>query len=284
MPEPTVSVIIPSLKGGERGPIARDVQGQTVQAQEVQLVVGVSPSGRARNVGARRASGDVLVFLDDDVRLGHERVLEAMVALLDDDGVGMVGAAQLLPADSTAFQRAAGRQIARSRSPVVSVVTDSDMVTTACCAVRRSTFWELGGFNEQIPRGVDPEMRARVRRRGLRIVVAPRAWFYHPMPDGLLTLCGVFFRNGWQSAEAAKQMPSAALDTPDGHAGAPAVARSPVYRWRRHAVRAVCDLARLRWVALASQLAYAAGFAGYHARLRLTGGWSAAGLGKAPKP
>ncbi len=283
MCRPTVSVIIPSLVDREPEQLVQDVQAQTLSAQEVHVVTGVSPSGRARNLGAGRASGDVLVFLDDDVRLGHERVVENMIMLLKDERIGMVGAAQLLPPDSSAFQRAAGRQIPRSCSPVVPVATESDMVTTQCCAFRRSFFWELGGFNEQIPRGVDPEMRIRVRNRGLRIIVAPHAWFFHPMPDSLLALCRMFLRNGRQSAEATWLMPSAAVDTPDGH-GAAVVARSPLYRAGRHVVRMVTALATLRWIGAIAQFAYLAGYVCRWTQLRLAGRRSAAApVGRVPK-
>ncbi len=224
------------------------------------MIKGVSPSGLARNTGARRASGDVLVFLDDDVRLGHERVLEAMIALLEDPGIGMAGAAQLLPSDSSAFQRAAARQIPRSRSAVVSVATDSDMVTTGCCTIRRALFWELGGFNEHIPRGVDPEMRHRVRSKGLRIVVAPHAWFYHPMPISVLMLCQTFFRNGQHSAETTRLAPWAALETPDGHIARFVRRRGRLYRMGRHIGRFLLDLAILRWIDAVAEVSYLAGY------------------------
>lgn len=258
----SVSIIIPSWKGRANTNLdllARDIDEQTLQPLEVHVIEAVAPLGLARNVGARRASGDVLVFLDDDVRLGHERVLEALVGLLEDPQIGMVGASQLLPPDSSPFQRAAGRQIPRSASPVVRVATDSDMVT-ACFAIRRALLWELGGFNEDMIRGADPEMRFRVRGRGFRLVVAPNAWFYHPMPSSLIALCRLFFRNGRQSLESVRRAPWAALENPDGHAATFVVRRSTPYRVGRHVVRFLTNLLTLRWIGAVAQCSYLAGY------------------------
>lgn len=238
-----------------------DLERQTLRPFEVHVVRDVCPSGRARNEGAHRARGEVLVFLDDDVRLGHERVLETMVWCLQTvDRAGMVGAAQLLPPGSTWFQRAAARQIPRSTSPVVTVPTDSDMVVTACCAIRRDLFWELGGFREDIPRGVDPEFRHRLRQAGWRTVVVPNAWFYHPMPAGLLDLCRTSYRNGRQSARAVRKAPDLALENPDGHLSRFQERRTGPYRAARHALRLVQRLVTFQWVGLAAQVSYLAGY------------------------
>ena len=263
MVEAAISVIIPSAerrRSDNLDLLLRDLEVQTIRPREVHVIKGVSPSGRARNIGARRALGDVLVFLDDDVRLGHKGVLESIVSLLRDPGIGMVGAAQLLPPGSSTFQRAAACQIPRCCSPVVAVITDSDMVTTACCAMRRTLFWELGGFNERIPRGVDPELRYRTRGRGLRIVVAPSAWFYHPMPTTPRELCLMFFRRGQQSAEALRRVPHAALENPNGHVAIFVSRRSTSYRVARHIGRLVLGLLMLRWVGIAAQVSYLAGY------------------------
>ncbi len=282
MANPSVSVIIPSADGSRMGNVdllVHDLETQTLRPREALVIKGISPNGLARNTGARRASGEVLVFLDDDVRLGHERLLEGMVGLLEDQRIGMVGAAQLLPPDSSPFQRAAGRQIPRSHSPIVDVVTDSDMVTTQCCAMRRVVFWDLGGFNDHIPRGVDPEMRYRVRRKGLRIVVAPRVWYYHPMPANLKSLCRMYFRNGHQSAEAVWRMPSAALENPDGHVAKFVAHRSALYRVGRHVGRFFLRLLMLRWIGGVSQGVYLVGYIWRWAQLCRSRGRA---LGRAP--
>jgi GT2 family glycosyltransferase len=219
----TVSVIIPSGDGSRDRNLAllqSDLQAQTCLPNEVEIVRGIAPNGHARNVGVERTTGEILVFLDDDIRLGTSDILRSFVEhLTADPGLGMVGTAQLLPPGSTPFQVRCAHQISRSQSPVVERLTESDMVTTQCCAMRRAVLAQVGGFHGQIIRGVDPELRYRVRQAGYRIAVIPKAWHYHPMPVTVRALLRMAWRNGTASAYARRHFPAAVLFNPDGHVG-----------------------------------------------------------------
>jgi len=223
-------------------------------------VRGISPNGRARNAGVAKTTGNILVFLDDDVRLGTPDILRSFVDhLTSDPRLGMVGTSQLLPTDSTPFQRRCARQISRSESAVVETLTDSDMVTTQCCAMRRTVLTEVGGFHDQIIRGVDPELRHRTRQAGYRVVVIPQSWHYHPMPRSLKALLRMAWRNGAASAYARKHFPEAVLFNPEGHV-ADFEARSPLAsRALRNVGRLLLDIVRGRWYATAYGLIYAGG-------------------------
>jgi len=56
-----------------------DLERQTVQDFEIIMPIGIKPNGKARNEGVRKAKGRYLVCVDDDVRLGHERVIENLL-------------------------------------------------------------------------------------------------------------------------------------------------------------------------------------------------------------
>src|SRR5260370_37141998 len=200
----TVSVIIPAGDVSRDRNLAflrADLQAQTCPPDEVEMVRGVSPNGHARNVGVERTSGDILVFLDDDVRLGAPDILRSFVDHLSaDSSLGMIGTSQLLPPGSTPFEVRCAQQISRSQCPVVETLTESDMVTAQCCAIRRAVLAQVGGFHSQIIRGVDPELRHRVRQAGYRIAVVPGAGHYHPMPRSLRGLLRMAWRNGAASA------------------------------------------------------------------------------------
>ncbi|MFN7182512.1 MAG: glycosyltransferase family 2 protein, partial [Planctomycetota bacterium] len=77
---PLVSIIIPSLYFDQRNEnihnLIKDIENQTLKDIEIIFVIGDNRQGRAINTGAKIASGDILVILDDDTRLGNNKVIE----------------------------------------------------------------------------------------------------------------------------------------------------------------------------------------------------------------
>lgn len=190
------------------------IQRQTFTNYEIHLITGVAPQGRAINRGASEARGDILVILDDDSTLADETVLETLVRVIDQDRtIGMAGASIVIPADANTFQRRAARQFPRFNTPVVDCVTDSDFACHGCCAIPKAVFWKVGGEREDIIRGLDPDLRVRLRRAGYRVVLAPRARIHHPLPDTWGKLMRQFYRNGFGSAYAQKFQPDSVYDT-----------------------------------------------------------------------
>jgi len=202
---PQVSIVIPSLSGQFR-PLETSIRRQSFRDYEICPVVGVKPSGRARNVGARGAKGDILVFVDDDAVLGDEDTLANLVEPLPEDHtIGVTGASRLIPPDSSWFQCWVAREVPRIQHPIVEepLETNPDpergyycQVTATCCAMRREVFEELDGFNEELIRGVDTEFFVRLRRRGYRIILAPNTWVWHPAPATLPSLLRKHFLYG----------------------------------------------------------------------------------------
>lgn len=228
-----IAVIIPSGSSHRAESLKlllEDIQNQTLVPQQVEVVYGVFPSGLARNLGASRCQADIYFFIDDDVRLGSPDLFKTMCDCLSQPDIGMVGAAQLLPQGSSAFQFDCARQIPRSQSDIVNEVTDSDMVTTACCAVRGADFHKLKGFHESLPRGVDPEFRQRIRANRQRVCVAPRSWYYHPMPKTWSELLRMAYRNGASSAYVQRHYPDLVFFNPEGHVSN--FEAQPVFRQR----------------------------------------------------
>ena len=257
----TISIVIPSgdnSRSQNLDLLVVDLKAQTLPPSEIEIVRGIAPNGRARNVGAAKTTREILVFLDDDVRLGTPDILRSFVDHLSaEPTLGMVGTSQLLPPHSTSFQRRCARQISRSESPVVDTLTDSDMVTTGCCAMRRAVLEEVGGFHDQIIRGVDPELRQRIRAAGYRIAVIPQAWHYHPMPHSLPALLRMAWRNGAASAYARRHFPDTVLFNPEGHV-AEFDARPPLAsRVLRNAGLLLSDTMRGRWYGTLDGLTYA---------------------------
>lgn len=182
--DPKVSVIIPSLDGYRDGNVPRlleDLKRQTFQDFEVHVIKGVKPLSRARNEGARISNGEILVFIDDDIRLDSPEVIENLVKVFGEyENIGMAGASIRTPPDSTWFERRSIREIRRGEFPVVEEVVDSDMAGGCGMAIPRELYFEVGQQHEGLIRGEDGEFRHRLKALGYRVVIAPNTWSYHP--------------------------------------------------------------------------------------------------------
>lgn len=261
---PLVSVIVPSLdgyRGGNLVGLLEDLAHQTLDDLEALVVRGVRPNGRARNVGAARARGRYLVFIDDDVRLGHRDVLANLVAALEaEPRLGLVGPSQLPPPEATPFQRSVVRQLPRMAFPVVDRLTDTDMVTHMCLAAPAELWRRIGGEHDDLVRGTDPDLRDRVRRTRRRIAVVPDTWAYHPPPRTLGALLRSAYRGGRGAAWVRRHHPELAYDVPEGPFAGRAKVRGRGYRLVRFALRVLGASVGGRWLRAGSDLAYAAGY------------------------
>jgi GT2 family glycosyltransferase len=148
---------------------------------------------RLNNLGAARARGALLCFLNNDTKVISPDWLEEMVSLASREEVGAVGATLYHPDDT--IQHAgitlglggiaahAHRGLPRGeagyfgRSALTQAVS---AVSAACLMVRKSVFDEVGGFDEALAVAYnDVDLCLRLERRGLRNVWTPFAELYH---------------------------------------------------------------------------------------------------------
>ena len=262
---PRVSVIIPSWDGHRNGCVPRlleSVRAQTFQDFETHIVKGVSPQGRAINDGAKRARGSLLIILDDDSELADATVFETLVRAIDGDPtVGMAGASIVTPPNANRFQQRAATQFPRFNTPVVDRAIDSDLACHGCCAIPKAVFDAIGGEREDIIRGLDPDLRVRLRAAGYRVVLAPNARIYHPLPDSWGKLLRQFFRNGFGSAYAQKFQPDSVYETHESLDAASFVPRRPLwYRAVRFPLRLLKAALEGKIMRLAAYGAYGVGY------------------------
>jgi GT2 family glycosyltransferase len=226
---PRVSVVIPSLTG-DVARVRASLDRQTVTDWELCVVTGVRPAGRARNSGVAQTTADLILFLDDDAEFGHEGVLEAMLAEMTSPDIAVVGSSRVLPPTSTPFQRRIMREVARWESPILNASLESNPpldrygfseATTTCCLVRRSALLEVGGFNERLSTGEDPELFYRLRKSGYRFIVPAQAWTHHAPPANLGRFLVKCFHYGVGHAQEARLEPSRGMEfVPSGRASA----------------------------------------------------------------
>jgi O-antigen biosynthesis protein len=136
------------------------------------------------NVGALHASGDVLVFLNDDMEALSDGVIEHLIAPLAEEGVGATGAKLLF--EGSRIQHAGvsygsgtiAHQYYRESHPAsigyygeLWVNREVSALTGACLAVRREVFEQVGGFYEGLPVNFnDVDFGQKIRHLGLRLV------------------------------------------------------------------------------------------------------------------
>jgi GT2 family glycosyltransferase len=148
---------------------------------------------RLCNEGAKQTRGEHLVFLNNDTEVLDRDWLDQLLTVAGDPGVGVVGATLLYP-DRTIqhaglFPRADGQWVHPHRGRPedepgecgeLRLVRCVPAVTAACLLIRRELFDSLGGFDERFPVTFnDVDLCARVRDRGLRVVITPHARLLH---------------------------------------------------------------------------------------------------------
>jgi len=147
----------------------------------------------ANNFGARAASGEILCFLNDDVRVISPDWLEKLVARVSMPTVAAAGAMLYYPDETIqhagiilGIERLAGHACHReprgSRGYFGRAALEQDVsgVTAACMVVRRIIFHDVGGFDEEFAIAFnDVDLCLRIRQAGWRIIWAPTAELYH---------------------------------------------------------------------------------------------------------
>lgn len=263
-PSPYISVIIPSFDGSRGGNVLKlidDLERQTFQNFEIIIVKGVKPNGKARNEGVKKAKGEIFIFIDDDVRLGGEKVIDCLLRpLMDDEQIGMTGPSQLIPDNSNNFQKKYARQLARAYFPVVEKITETDMVTHMCLAIPRNVFMEVGQESEVLIRGTDPDLRYRVRQAGYKIIVVPHTWAYHPAIENYRQLIKIGLKNGIGAAWVFKNYPDKVYEAPSGYVRNFKGKRSFIYRWVRRLFDLILSLLTFKFIRFTYDLFYLTGY------------------------
>jgi GT2 family glycosyltransferase len=141
----------------------------------------------ANNTGAAEATGEILVFLNNDL-LFPSPWLMPMLRALELPSVGAVGNVQFNP--STRLVDHAGMFFdldglpRQARKDTLNIPTGEystwNCVTAACLAIRKQRFEQAGGFDEGYLNGYeDADLCLRLLQAGRRLLVANRSRVFH---------------------------------------------------------------------------------------------------------
>jgi GT2 family glycosyltransferase len=213
-------------------------------------------------MGAGLARGEYLLILDDDSRVPNRDVINNLKTVLDEDkSIGMAGASIVVPADSNWFQKKATQEFPRFNMKIVDRTTESDMACHGCCIIPKKVFVEMGGEREDIKRGLDPDLRYRLRQAGYKVVLAPNCWVHHPLPPTFVRFCLTFFRNGMGSAYCLKYRPETITETDESMDLKDFKAkRSLLFRVMRFPLRLIKALLTLKFLRFSAYIIYGIGY------------------------
>jgi GT2 family glycosyltransferase len=148
---------------------------------------------RANNLGARRARGAYLVFLNNDTDVISADWIEQLLYYAEQPGVGAVGGL-LLYGDRTVQHagvvlgfRGTADHVMRGwpagidgYAGSLACAREVSAVTGACMMVETGLYWEMGGFNEHFATHYqDVDLCLRFLRAGRRNIFTPRAVLHH---------------------------------------------------------------------------------------------------------
>jgi len=226
--QPPISVIIPTLNGDVTDLVDR-LENQSILPDDVCIVRGVRPNGRARNLGVARvrqerkdSASHILIFLDDDALPGNDDLVKNLITPWingsedDQEQIGITGTARVLPEDANWFQRRVATEIPRTVNPIPQQALETNpplegyghsLITTTCCATLYSIYEQAGKFSERLTSGVDTDFFYRVRKNGYRFLMVPNAFVLHPAPDNLRSLLRKFFWYGIGYGQEAQRRP-----------------------------------------------------------------------------
>lgn len=217
-PEPRVTIVIPARN--EEAYVAaalESVANQTVPLDRLQVVVVVNGSSdrtaevvraarerlprlelrliddpqpgvaRAKNIGARLANGDLLVFLDADSRMAPDLVERIIAAYTAGHRAGSV----TIAADD-------GDLLDRGFYRLIEFGKRLFGIHANMLYCDRAAFEAVGGFDESLHQAEDRDLLVRLARNGLRlgritesvIYTSPRRLHEGPLRIGLLRVFG----------------------------------------------------------------------------------------------
>ncbi len=127
-------------------------------ADHVEVRPGIKV-GAVRNVGARHATGEILVFIDSDCIVDRDWLCRG-VKLLTGTRNGVIGGALKAREDATWIER---YWLLKGNRP------QQDDLMGSCICIYSEDFSTIGGFNEQLTSSEDTDLSLRLKAAGYNI-------------------------------------------------------------------------------------------------------------------
>jgi len=164
---------------------ALPVHGYGEELRVITIDKAAFDHGGTRNLGARQARGEILVFMTQDATPADDLWLENLVApILSGEAVATF-ARQLPREGATPLERFARHFNYPPTSKIKTIHDVQEMgfkaffFSNVCSAVRANGFWEVGGFPQRVVMDEDVLLCARLMRVGYRVKYTAEARVFH---------------------------------------------------------------------------------------------------------
>lgn len=170
---------------------------------EIIVVKGTNPSMN-RNKGAKKAKGEIVVFLDDDAEVERDFLKKAEDFFSNYD-VDVLGGPQLTPKDDKKFARISGYALSsifggfsirnRYKKGKLSLNADEKSITSANLFCKKEVIKKVK-FNPELWPGEDPDFINRCKETGFRVAYNPEIFIYHRRRPNLKSFIKQIFSYG----------------------------------------------------------------------------------------
>jgi len=141
--------------------------------------------GGTRNLAARYAQGDVVVFLTQDALPDDEYCLENLIRPLENPEIAATYGRQIPTVNATPVEKFARlfnyppTPIVKGKDDISKLGIKTFFFSNACSAIRKKEFEELGGFSEKVIMNEDTILAAKLILKGYKIAYMPEAKVIH---------------------------------------------------------------------------------------------------------
>ncbi|MFH0782120.1 MAG: glycosyltransferase [Pseudomonadota bacterium] len=160
---------------------------------------------RARNIGSKMATGEILAFTDGDC-IAEPNWLSELTRGFNRPGVAGVGGDQKSPYDETVFGRRVQDVlkllgVVTYYTQAISVMTETPHNPSCNAAYLKRVLTEVGGFDQSLWPGEDVDLDIRIRQKGYTLIYNPDAVVRHYRPQtygGFSRMMRRYGASAWQ--------------------------------------------------------------------------------------
>jgi glycosyltransferase involved in cell wall biosynthesis len=154
----------------------------------------------ARNVGAKKSRGSILLFTDADCVPDKNWIKNMIEPFKDPEIVGLSGTYKTLNSDKL-MARFSGYEI-QHRHKKMEKQKYIDFIGTFSASYRRNIFLKFKGFDTKFKTssGEDPELSYRIAKAGFKMIFQKKAFVWHLHPDTIWKyLKQKYYRAVWRN-------------------------------------------------------------------------------------